>query len=103
MDWTENDEINNDRCSTASSVSNPGEFSNTSTSTMTMPAHTVSQKGSKIFATNGNTPKGTTKLLLNENGSNNQDSMSDGDLSDFSLNDTDDDEFRSNGNAGDQF
>lgn len=83
MEWVEND----DRCSTASSISNSGDVNNVLT---TIP------NGSKPITSkylNGNNQ-------TNSNTSLNLDSMSDGELSDFSLNDSDDEEFRSTTNDG---
>lgn len=84
MDWNENDEVNNDRCSTASSASTPAES-------------TVSNLSPSVAATIANHTKVSSKSQNGSIISANQDSMSDGDLSDFSLNDSDDDEFRSHG------
>lgn len=84
MDWNENDETNNDRCSTASSASTPAESNGSNLS----PSATSAAV---------NHLKGANKGQNGFNASTNQDSMSDGDLSDFSLNDSDEDEFRSHG------
>lgn len=89
MEWIENEEVTNDRCSTASSLSNSGEL-NAITS-----AHSNGPK-----SMNAHTINGTKNNQANSNTSLNLDSMSDGELSDFSLNDSDDDEFRSTGNSG---
>lgn len=79
MEWTENEEINNDRCSTASS-SNSGELVNNNSN------------GSTKQVKNSTIPN--NQMSCNAS-TNNLDSMSDGELSDFSLNDSDDDELRS--------
>lgn len=90
MEWNETEEMNNDRCSTASSTSNSAEMncgilllSNTSQQMAKRPL----PNGNHTVHTNGNTPA-------------NLDSMSDGELSDFSLNDSDEEVFRSPGNTG---
>lgn len=93
MEWIENEEVTNDRCSTASSVSNSGEFNSSALS-----AHS---NGTKPL--NNQTLNGIQNNQTNSNASMNLDSMSDGELSDFSLNDSDDDEFRSAVNAGTNF
>lgn len=84
MDWTEIDETNNDRCSTASSASTPAEPNG-------------SDLSPSVSAATANHTKVTSKSQNGSILSANQDSMSDADLSDFSLNDSDDDEFRSHG------
>lgn len=78
MDWNENEEQINDRCSTASSLSNSGEVGSVQLTHKKSAKNQTSNHSSQF---NGNT-------------SVNLDSMSDGELSDFSLNDSDDDEFR---------
>lgn len=78
MDWTENEEPMNDRCSTASSLSNSGEVGS---------VQLIQKKSAKNHSSNHSSQ-------FNGNASLNLDSMSDGELSDFSLNDSDDDEFR---------
>lgn len=90
MEWIENEEVTNDRCSTASSVSNSCELNASALS-----AHS---NGTKPL--NNQTLNGIQNNQTNSNTSVNLDSMSDGELSDFSLNDSDDDEFRSALNAG---
>lgn len=80
MDWTDNEEKTNDRCSTASSLSNSGEVDS---------VQLTQTKSAKNQTSNGN-----HSSQFNGNASVNLDSMSDGELSDFSLNDSDDDEFR---------
>lgn len=89
MDWVENEELTNDRCSTASSISNSGDANSVFTS---------NSNGPKVMA--NQTQNGHSNNQSNGNASLNLDSMSDGEISDFSLNDTDDEEFRSNGNNG---
>lgn len=91
MDWVENEELTNDRCSTASSISNSGDLN-----------------GSSSIHSNGPKPvnqhlNGNQNTQTNSNTSLNLDSMSDGELSDFSLNDSDDDEFRSGAINGNHF
>lgn len=86
MDWVENEDLTNDRCSTASSISNSGDANS-------LP-HSNGQKMVQNQTQNGN-PNGNTSLNL--------DSMSDGEISDFSLNDTDDEEFRSTGHNGENW
>lgn len=90
MEWIENEEVTNDRCSTASSLSNSTELNNV------ISAHSNGPKS----ANNNQTANGTHNNQVSSNTSLNLDSMSDGELSDFSLNDSDDDEFRSTGNGG---
>lgn len=87
MDWTEVDDTNNDRCSTASSVSTRAESVNSNSS----PSNGQN---------NLPTAKPTNKSMNGSTKSMNQDSLSDAELSDFSLNDSDDEEFRSQGNSG---
>lgn len=89
MEWAENEELTNDRCSTASSISNSGEV------TSGLSVHSNGPKAVNSQSLNGNQSNQT-----NSNTSLNLDSMSDGELSDFSLNDTDDEEFRSTSNSG---
>lgn len=84
MDWNENDETNNDRCSTASSASTPAESNGSN----------LSPSASAAMA---NHTKATSKSQNGSVISANQDSMSEADLSDFSLNESDDEEFRSHG------
>lgn len=77
MEWIENEEVTNDRCSTASSLSNSTDLNN-------------------VLSAHSNGPKSvsnqtTQNTKANSNTSLNLDSMSDGELSDFSLNDSDDD------------
>lgn len=85
MDWNENDETNNnDRCSTASSASTPAES-------------TGSNLSPSVTAVTTNHTKATSKSQNGVITSGNQDSMSDGDLSDFSLHDSDEDEFQPHG------
>lgn len=83
MEWIENEEFNNDRCSTASSSQSaePNGEGLSQTAALSIKCKT-SQFDQNGVGSNGNT-------------SANQDSMSDGELSDYSLNDSDDDEFRS--------
>lgn len=90
MEWVENEEQNNDRCSTASSISNSGEniVAQTPHSNGLNPAKSQSANGNHSLQLNG----GNTSVNL--------DSMSDGELSDFSLNDSDDDEFHSSTTTG---
>lgn len=90
MEWIENEEVTNDRCSTASSLSNSTELNNV------LSGHSNGPKS----VNNQTTMNGTQNTKANSTTSLNLDSMSDGELSDFSLNDSDDDEFRSNGNGG---
>lgn len=89
MEWVENEELTNDRCSTASSISNSGEM------TSGLSVHSNGPKAVSSQSLNGIQSNQT-----NSNTSLNLDSMSDGELSDFSLNDTDDEEFRSTSNSG---
>lgn len=89
MDWVENEELTNDRCSTASSVSNSGEINSS-----------LSSQANGPKAVNNQNVNGNQVTQSNSNTSLNLDSMSDGELSDFSLNDSDDDEFRTTGNTG---
>lgn len=90
MEWIENEEVTNDRCSTASSLSNSTELNNV-----------LSAPSNGPKSVNNQTQlNGTQNTKANSNTSLNLDSMSDGELSDFSLNDSDDDEFRSAGNGG---
>lgn len=89
MDWVENEELTNDRCSTASSISNSGDANS---------VFTANSNGPKVMA--NQMQNGHSNNQSNGNASLNLDSMSDGEISDFSLNDTDDEEFRSNGNNG---
>lgn len=89
MEWIENEEVTNDRCSTASSVSNSGELNSG------LSSHS---NGPRLM--NNQTLNGNQNNQTNSNTSLNLDSMSDGELSDFSLNDSDDEEFRSSGNSG---
>lgn len=84
MEWTENEEIINDRCSTASSLSNSGE---------TNPLVNSNSNGSSTQVKN----QTIQSNQMNCSASVNLDSYSDGELSDFSLNDSDDDELRSSG------
>lgn len=88
MDWVENEELTNDRCSTASSISNSGDGN-------MLAAHSNGSKSMNNQALNGN-----ANAQTNSNTSLNLDSMSDGELSDFSINDSDDEEFRSSSNTG---
>lgn len=74
MDWSENDENQNDQCSSVST-----------------PAESTGSNHSPTANTANNTTKTTNQSQCGSVVSANQDSMSDGDLSDFSLNDTDDD------------
>lgn len=90
MEWIENEEVTNDRCSTASSLSNSTELNNV------LSAQSNGPKSGNNQALNGS----TQNTQVSSNTSLNLDSMSDGELSDFSLNDSDDDEFRSTGNGG---
>lgn len=87
MEWVENEELTNDRCSTASSISNSGDVNSG------LSAHSNGPKAA-------NSQNGNQSNQINSNTSLNLDSMSDGELSDFSLNDSDDEEFRSNSNTG---
>lgn len=87
MEWIENEEVTNDRCSTASSLSNSTELNNV------LSSHSNGPKS----VNNQTTLNGTQNTQASSNTSLNLDSMSDGELSDFSLNDSDDDEFRSTG------
>lgn len=87
MEWAENEELTNDRCSTASSISNSGD-ANGSVS--------AQSNGSKVLNMHG--LNGNQNAQTNSNTSVNLDSMSDGELSDFSL--SDDDDFRSASNSG---
>lgn len=89
MEWVENEELTNDRCSTASSISNSGDVNSG------LSAHSNGPKPG-----NNQNLNGTQSNQTNSNTSLNLDSMSDGELSDFSLNDSDDEEFRSNSNSG---
>lgn len=90
MEWIENEEVTNDRCSTASSLSNSTELNNV------LSAHS----NGPTSVNNSQTMNGTQNNQISSNASLNLDSMSDGELSDFSLNDSDDEDFRSTGNGG---
>lgn len=91
MEWNEMDESNTDRCSTASSI-NSGEAANTLNTATT----TTNKPGTVCNPATVN----QQNKMVNGNGSMNQDSMSDGELSDFSLNDSDDEDSRSQSNVG---
>ncbi|XP_031638864.1 putative uncharacterized protein DDB_G0282133 [Contarinia nasturtii] len=84
MDWAENEDLTNDRCSTASSISNSGDVNSS------LSFHSNGPKTVNSQHLNGN-----QNTQTNSNTSLNLDSMSDGELSDFSLNDSDEEEFRS--------
>lgn len=84
MEWTEIGDLNNDRCSTASSLSNSGEPNGQS----------VSQSSGSFSTEHQNAQYSQIGGMHNGNTSTNLDSMSDGELSDYSLNDSDEDEFR---------
>lgn len=83
MEWIENEDLNNDRCSTSSSSQSiePNGEGVSQTAALSMKCKT-SQFDQNGIGSNGNM-------------SANQDSMSDGELSDYSLNDSDDEEYRS--------
>lgn len=84
IEWTESEDLNIDGCSSTSSLSTRAESINSNSS----PPNCVS------IANN-------SKLNLNDsNKSNQQDSLSDAELSDFSMNESDEDEFRSRSNSG---
>lgn len=87
MEWAENEELTNDRCSTASSISNSGDVNGS-----------ISAQSNGSKAMNNLNLNGTQNTQTNSNTSLNLDSMSDGELSDFSL--SDDDEFRSASSTG---
>lgn len=87
MEWAENEELTNDRCSTASSISNSGDMNG---------SVSAQSNGSKVI--NNLNLNGTQNTQTNSNTSLNLDSMSDGELSDFSL--SDDEEFRSTSSTG---
>lgn len=89
MEWNDSEEQNNDRCSTASSTSNSGEVNSGILS-----ISNASQPVGKRQVPNGNHNVQTNGSAVN------LDSMSDGELSDFSLNDSDEEAFRSPGNTG---
>lgn len=89
MEWAESEDLTNDRCSTASSTSNSGDVNGSITTQANGPKSMNSQN------LNGN-----QNTQANSNTSLNLDSMSDGELSDFSLNDSDEEEFRSTTNTG---
>lgn len=83
MEWTESEDLNNDRCSTASSSSNPGE-----------PGGQPVNQSSGYFSKKSHTAQyDQTGGMHISNTSTNLDSMSDGEISDYSLHDTDEEEF----------
>lgn len=85
MEWTESDEMQNDHCSMASSPSNSCETNSQS----------LIQSKDLLSVKNSSSQCEYNSFIQNSSASLNLDSMSDGDLSDYSLNDSDDEEFRS--------
>lgn len=79
VEWIESDDLNIDGCSTASSLSTRAE----SIASIASPSNCVLNKNTN-----------------NINKSNPQDSLSDAELSDYSLNESDEEEYRPQSNSG---
>lgn len=88
MDWTESEDLHAERCSTAStSSSNAEQYTPNSDKTPTK---------SNVSSANGN-----KSIYANGQNESQRDSLSDDEGSDFSLNDSEDDEYRGQTNGND--